>query len=508
MLERLHLRRRAVPERGVADRGVEGSDPGCSGTSPYPPFSVPPRRSVFGTLGLNYLGRGAEPDPRRGFAPYARLDVLTGGEDTTLPAGWRKVAPEEMKAPPKPTLPVALGQRVRAKLDKNRVDGVFRGTDFKGRPLIEVSGKLRTLSFDSVEPRAGKAKGPHTAYEGLFEIDGILRPPPAVGQFLVAALEQKVVGNATAIDCMRWLRDRGHEVYLVGGGVRDLLREHKRNPSLSAERAMEFLQDIDLVGTATAREAAQMFHALNPAPNTTAAPTKRGGIFGYFEQLGIVMAGGPKGGEPKGKGLDYAQMKITDFTGPAVLNEDTGERTVPVTFGPSLSANAYWRDSKQNSLYFDPFNKVVLDPTGSGVKDAQKGMFRYVHRVAADEPTVFLRFWKFRLRGHHSDAENTRATLDNAERNLSKIPGQLVGFGAYEMYSMSAGYPSAKEFLKDLKRVIHEDERFIGDRTDEKSPGLYERHFEPVEKELCEFLDKLKADGGPSPFEKFKELLV
>ena len=42
----------------------------------------------------------------------------------------------------------------------------------------------------------------------------------------------------------------------------------------------------------------------------------------------------------------------------------------PVSIGYGLHMEAIYRDFTFNALSYDPFNRVVIDPTGRGVEDA------------------------------------------------------------------------------------------------------------------------------------------
>jgi hypothetical protein len=147
-----------------------------------------------------------------------------------------------------------------------------------------------------------------------------------------------------------------------------------------------------------------------------------------------------------------------------VVDADTGERAFPTSFGDDLTLDSRGRDFCCNALYYDPAHGVVVDPTLSGIADAEHALLHPVTLptpAAPGDPSLAARFWKFRLRGFTSDGEATSALRFAAEATFRTATGKerwtlqnVLGRTAPKDASARA---DVEQWLGELRRVMRED---------------------------------------------------
>jgi len=99
---------------------------------------------------------------------------------------------------------------------------------------------------------------------------------------------------------------------------------------------------------------------------------------------------------------------------------------VPTTTSSDLFAENIYRDFSCNALWYDPFNEVIVDPTGHGVEDSLKKILRIpIEKAKWDEwldgnPTKIYRYWKFRARGYAPADSETKDYLTMKAKDVAK----------------------------------------------------------------------------------------
>ncbi len=194
-----------------------------------------------------------------------------------------------------------------------------------------------------------------------------------------------MIAQRAAVEIVRMLRERGHQAYLVGGCVRDLL--------LGREPA-----DFDVSTDASPDEVMQIF------PRTYAVGA----------QFGVVLV------PHKSVGVDGAPEEGEEPTAehPKVIEVATFRSDGAYTDGRHPDAVQYTRDPRQdvqrrdftiNGLMLDPLDhNRVLDFVG-GQEDLQRGLIRSIgdpHRRFSEDKLRMLRAVRFAARfGYEIDPE-------------------------------------------------------------------------------------------------------
>lgn len=168
---------------------------------------------------------------------------------------------------------------------------------------------------------------------------------------------------------------RGFEVFVVGGTVRDVIG---KQPT----------KDVDLVTTmplVLAKPLLQSMYQYHQSPKKEARALANGHI-----QLG----GRPGSGDPT---IDLCVFKLS-------LPGDAD-----ATFGADFNSDVAHRDFACNAVYYDPINKVLIDPTGIGVANAEGHILTLVcdrrRRSAYNIGQLTIRFFKFLSRGYSAPQE-------------------------------------------------------------------------------------------------------
>ncbi len=152
--------------------------------------------------------------------------------------------------------------------------------------------------------------------------------------------------DALTIDCVppavlevvRRLQERGHQAWLVGGAVRDLLRAGRERPA----------EDWDIATSARPRQVMQTFEKVIPTG------VKHGTV--------TVLSQG----EP---------VEVTTFRGEGKYSD--ARRPDEVEFLEEVDDDLARRDFTMNAIAWDPFTGRMRDPFG-GMRDLEAGVIRAV----------------------------------------------------------------------------------------------------------------------------------
>jgi hypothetical protein len=277
------------------------------------------------------------------------------------------VDPSSLLLPPCP-IP-RPGESVAWYTSGRPVRGTLTGFDGAGRPLIinQFLQPGRLDSFDEVRPEDPFNRLPPN-WNALPSQSKVVKPDELILVRFRSLLRQPMPPGPSAHALALEIWNRGFEIYLVGGTVRDVI-------------AGQESKDIDFVTTM-------------PLPRVQALVSK---IYGYKptarESRGFIRIGGtPASGDP------FIDLKVFSDCLPG---------TEGAAFGSSFERDVAFRDFACNAVYFDPINEVLIDPTGNGISDSISKTLTLVCSSSdiLQHGQIFIRFFKFRDRGYSANQE-------------------------------------------------------------------------------------------------------
>lgn len=181
----------------------------------------------------------------------------------------------------------------------------------------------------------------------------------------------------------------GHELYLVGGAVRDYL----------LGVALEDLPDLDFATSALPAESARILRAAGLPVFTVGS---------RFGTVGTVLEDG---------GL-RREIQVTTYRGEIYIN---GSRKPRVSFGQDLEGDLSRRDFSINAMAMSKDRRLV-DPHG-GQRDLEQRILRTVgdpHTIFREDPLRTLRAARFiATLGMHPEPEVTQGVRDLADEILT-----------------------------------------------------------------------------------------
>jgi hypothetical protein len=289
-------------------------------------------------------------------------------------SGWETVEAETLQLPV-PPIPMP-GDQVLWYLDAQRWTGELTGHNNKCQPVIRSMFDTETVAFSFGQIRLANAErrlGPN--WQRLPPGGSILRATSEEISRFDEILCQHIPPGPKYFDLITEIWQRGFEVYLVGGTVRDVIGGTAS-------------YDVDLVTTMPLHLARPLLRSMyrdkpDIDPNN-----------GF-----IRIGGAPGSGDP-----------FIDLKNFVILQPGT-----PLArFGSRFDMDMAHRDFACNSVYYDPVNHVYVDPSGRGVADAKTRELFVVcdPRLKSDYQlaTIAIRFCKFCCR-HFTFSEQTRLTL-------------------------------------------------------------------------------------------------
>jgi poly(A) polymerase len=192
-----------------------------------------------------------------------------------------------------------------------------------------------------------------------------------------------------SISIIRTLREKGHQAYLVGGCVRDLL--------LGREPA-----DYDVATDASPNEVMNLF------PET----------FAVGAQFGVVLVPLPK---------DAVRKEENDAVEVATFRSDLGysdgRHPDEVRFSRNPQEDVQRRDFTINGLLLDPLTNEVLDFVG-GRKDLKAGIIRTIgdpERRFAEDKLRMLRAVRFAARFQYTIEPGTVAAIRKLASQIQQV---------------------------------------------------------------------------------------
>ena len=204
-------------------------------------------------------------------------------------------------------------------------------------------------------------------------------------------------------EAVKILAAEGSTAYVVGGAVRDLLVGKE-------------VKDFDLACDLAPPEVSKIFRSHGWLTSET------GNTFLVSRVIKPEADGTIKfsGNRPE-KEIEIARFRKD-------IHNEINKTEVELG---TIQDDAERRDLTINALYIDPLNGEILDPTGHGIKDIQKGVVKFVgnpeKRIQEDLSRIF-RFFKFvKKLGFEPDKESLNAIKKNFHLLKDKIgPSQIA----------------------------------------------------------------------------------
>ena len=277
--------------------------------------------------------------------------------------------PADLELPPN-GLP-RPGDDVTVYEHSRRLTGTLRGHRHNGRPIVEspLEGSADVSSFDCIRlTNAEDALPPN--WHRLPDGAGMHMATQQEVTAFDALLAERTPPGPRYRDLIDEIYLRGFEVFVVGGTVRDLLQ------GLPG-------RDVDLVTTmplAKAQHVLRQMYGSRAVEDPLPAAACRNGHLRLGGRLGTS--------DPF---IDFCTFKQASIGSSAA------------SFGDSFKRDTENRDFACNAVYYDPVNRVLLDPSGRGVTDAERGLLTIVANGNIRSPyqlgQLVIRFFKFVGRG-------------------------------------------------------------------------------------------------------------
>lgn len=181
--------------------------------------------------------------------------------------------------------------------------------------------------------------------------------------------------------------NNGHPVFIIGGAVRDVVQG----------KQIQDIKDIDISFGCSANE-------------VRAIATAKGWKCNIFPSGLIILGNENSVFHIEGKAIGCHSFDISLHR----TNESTSGLG---SIGVDLSYEVLYRDFTINALCYDPFNKVIIDPTSFGVEDCVNMKLRLPCTKnmwwmwARGNPLKLLRYWKFVARGFSVINSDTKSYI-------------------------------------------------------------------------------------------------
>lgn len=333
------------------------------------------------------------------------------------------------------------GEKVSWYASSRLISGDLTGYDSNGRPLIinEFGHPATRESIDQIRLQDPfKRRGPNWLY---LPNDGqITRPSTAVVDRMKALLGNPIPPGPSSFDLALEIWNRGFEIYLVGGTVRDILRGALSN-------------DIDFVTTMPLNRCKPLIASMFRYNPSSCA------------DRGFIRIGGkPSSGDP------FIDLKIFSDCLPG---------TEDAAFGVGFDRDVAHRDFACNAVYFDPINEVLIDPTGFGVQDAIENQLTLICTSgdAYQHAQVFLRFFKFCGRGFTPTGNTAKTIVETYSKSVGgmKRITRIRYFRAQVLHKCK----DPSDYHKTLLGI----EKLM---TEFGAGHIWEEHFAPLVDEMCQ----------------------
>lgn len=274
----------------------------------------------------------------------------------------------EMKLPPSPT--PRYGELVSWYAGPKVLDGIFLGMSSDGQPVLTYASGNNQTGHSRTSCRSLtliRRSDPFTvqdpAWHGLPS-GAICRPLDSEATALKAALSHMVPPGVIPLHLISEFWKRGYETFVVGGSVRDAIGGMTPH-------------DVDLITTMPMHLVRAILASITGKP---VRPNNK---------TGFVRLGEPDDGDS-----NFIDIKLF---APEDLNPED------IVFGGDFLSDTRARDFAANSVYYDPENNALIDPSRQGIIDSEAKTLNLVHDHIQSLPKkrarIFVRCCKFKARG-------------------------------------------------------------------------------------------------------------
>ena len=279
----------------------------------------------------------------------------------------RELVPKEAMALPTSSTP-RPGEAVVWYTASKRMAGIYMGHGIKARPIVKSILDVQSSldSFESIRIKDPTKRIPAN-WEDLSE-ESLLRPTESEKHIFNDIMSAKIPPGPSYLELCEEIWFRGYEVYVVGGTVRDVICGQKPH-------------DVDLVTTMPILKFDNLLRSMFKGQLSFSDPN------GYAR-----LGGSGKSGDP------FIDLKTFTHSGMGTPN---------ALFGSTFARDIGVRDFACNSVYYDPINKVLIDPSCRGIQDAAGRILSLVCDLTEKDRRqlgqIGIRFFKFIMRGFECD---------------------------------------------------------------------------------------------------------
>jgi poly(A) polymerase len=242
-----------------------------------------------------------------------------------------------------------------------------------------------------------------------------------------------------AISVIRTLREHGHEAYLVGGCVRDLL--------LGREPA-----DYDVSTDATPQQVMRIF------PETYAVGVQFGVVLVPVDGLkatDLESAAAQNPDETPGEAAKHNAIEVATFRSDGLYTD--GRHPDQVQYSKTAQEDVQRRDFTINGLLLDPLDQDrVLDYVG-GRADLDAGVIRTIgdpEKRFTEDKLRMLRAIRFAARFEYQIEANTFAATQRLAPTIHKVSRERIREELTKM--LTEGYAKRAFELLDRSGLLHE----------------------------------------------------
>ena len=400
------------------------------------------------------------PAPKPAPKSSAKADIVFAPEKVERVGEIQLVPKSEMKVPAVLKGFMRNGAKVTATVKGKKQEGTFIGTDQAGHPIIDFGPGYQgphdehhatQLHFADWKNFESHEAGPEYYKSATHDLPDkcFVRPNERHQKILDELMTTPAVGSHTSTEYTEWLWKRGRETYLVGGAVRDLLNLVKPGSDITDEKVISKLKDFDMVTTADASVMKSCFNQVG----ADLPPNKR-------------ITSKPPGDEAwmtvcatkSGPGIDLTGMvSYTTADGEQCENPVNGKYWPDIRVDHEMRKDYERRDFTCNSIYYDPKNKVIIDPTGRGIADAQAMVLRLPIPIK-DMPqndSLSCRYYKFRMRDWIPDKDTHDQCIAHFEATFKRLDVPHRAAILHRTICKKGGTP--EENLANLRKIMERD---------------------------------------------------
>ncbi len=217
-----------------------------------------------------------------------------------------------------------------------------------------------------------------------------------------------------AVKVVKTLKDAGHEAYIVGGAVRDLLlglrpKDFDVATDATPEQVKALFRRAFIVGRRF-----QIVHVVFGRGRQDRGLSEVIEVSTFRAMVDAVAAEQVSGNEKTSRKALADKTHVVDAAG-RVLRDNV--------WGPQVE-DAARRDFTVNALYYDPISEVVVD-YHHGLRDAQKKLLRMIGDPAAryrEDPVRIIRAIRFAAKLGFAIEPKTKAPMKELSALLDNIP--------------------------------------------------------------------------------------